>query len=85
MREGSPPPTCHMSGVICHMLCVMCHILCVTCHVSQSGQSGQGGQSGEISHWSVCYQRGLSCLVSYKINFLEKCLVALLDEVKVQL
>ena len=27
LREGSPPPTCHMS-------CVMCHMSRVTCHMS---------------------------------------------------
>ena len=26
LREGSPPPTCHVSHVTCHVLCVMCHM-----------------------------------------------------------
>ena len=43
-REGSPPPTCHMSCVTCHLShasCVTCHMSkvtcrmsCVTCHMS---------------------------------------------------
>ena len=33
LREGSPPPTCHVSHVTCHMS----H---VTCHMSQRGSDG---------------------------------------------
>ena len=34
LREGSPPPTCHVSHVTCHESCVMCHMSCTTCQVS---------------------------------------------------
>ena len=35
MREGSPPPTNHVSHFMCHVSCVMCHMSNVTCHVSR--------------------------------------------------
>ena len=49
LREGSPPLTCHVSGVICHMSRVTCHFLF--------------GQRCEASQWRVCYQWGLPRLV----------------------
>ena len=33
LREGSPPPTCHMSHVTGHLSHVMCHVSCVKCHM----------------------------------------------------
>ena len=56
MREGSPPHTCHVSGVTCHVSHVTCHMSCVMCQIFilffflQSGEASQG---------RVCYQRGL--------------------------
>ena len=52
MREGSPPPTCHSSGVMCHMSHVMCHNFIYFFW-----------QSDETCQWRVCYQRGLTLLV----------------------
>ena len=34
LREGLPPPTCHIPCVTCHVTCVTCHVTCVTCQVS---------------------------------------------------
>ena len=34
LREGSPPPTCHVASFMCHVSPVMCYVSCVTCHVS---------------------------------------------------
>ena len=34
LREGSPPPTCHVSHVTCHLSHVNCHVSLVTCHVT---------------------------------------------------
>ena len=34
LREGSPPPTCHMSPVTYHMSCVTCHVSHVTYFIS---------------------------------------------------
>ena len=46
--------TCQMSRVTRHMSCVTCHVLRVTFFL----------QSGWASRWRVCYQQGLSRLVS---------------------
>ena len=62
MREGSPPHTCHVSGVTCHVSHVTYHMSRVTCKMPdffififlQSGEASQG---------RVCYQRGLPRLV----------------------
>ena len=35
LREGSLPPTCHVSCVMCHVSHVTCHVSHVTCHVSR--------------------------------------------------
>ena len=58
MREGSPPHTCHMSGVTCRVSLVTCHVSHVTCPVSDFFL-----QSGEASQGRVCYQWGLPRLV----------------------
>ena len=70
MREGSPPHTCHVSGVTCHVSHVKCHQSHVTCHVSHVRLLLLYiyififfGQSGEASQGRVCYQRGLPRLV----------------------
>ena len=63
LREGSPPPTCHMSCFMCHMSHVMCHMLHVTSYFF--------GHSGEASKWRFSYQWGLPCLFLYTL----KCLV----------
>ena len=34
LREGAPPPTCHVSHVTCHVSCIMCHVSWVACHLS---------------------------------------------------
>ena len=33
-REGSPPPTFHVSNIVCHVLFLMFHVSYVSCHVS---------------------------------------------------
>ena len=33
LRESSPPPTCHVSGVKCHASHIMCHMSHVTYHM----------------------------------------------------
>ena len=70
MREGSPPHTCHVSGVTCHVSHVKCHQSHVTCHVSHVRLLLLYiyififfGQSGEASQGRVCFQRGLPRLV----------------------
>ena len=64
MREGLPPPTCHLlhvmyhvSHVMYHVSHVMCQVSCVTCNMNFFLQCG------EASYWRVCYQRDLPCLV----------------------
>ena len=62
MREGSPPHTCHVSGVTCHMSHVTYHLSHITYHVSDFNfyffyLIFWGGQSGEASQGRVCYQR----------------------------
>ena len=32
LREGSPPPACHVSCVTCHMICAICYVSRVQCH-----------------------------------------------------
>ena len=66
MREGSPPHTCHVSGVTCHMSHVTCQMSDVTCQIFFL--------SGEDSQGRVCYQRGLPRLVSEmsETNFVHK-------------
>ena len=63
-----PPPhiTCHVSHVKCHVSGIMCHcqVSGVTCQVSQF-VIFFFGQSGWAILWRICYQRGLTCLVSY--------------------
>ena len=51
MREGSPPPTCPVSGVS--------HISRVPCHVSHI----KFITNCEACRWRVCYQRGIPRLV----------------------
>ena len=34
LREGLPPPTCHLACVMFHLSHVMCHVSCVKCHMS---------------------------------------------------
>ena len=34
LKEGLPPPTCHVSHIMCPISCVMCNMSCVMCHVS---------------------------------------------------
>ena len=70
MREGSPPPTCHITCVACHVSCVrreMSYVMCHTSHVTCNGSFFFlfFGLSSEASRWRVCYQRGLPCLVFY--------------------
>ena len=60
MRDGSPPPNCHVSGVTCHVLHVIIHVSPVTCQI----QCQKKLQSGEASQLRVCYQRGIPRLVS---------------------
>ena len=60
LREGSPPHTCHVSGVTCHVSPVTCHMSRVRFYFFWGG-----GQSGEASQGRVCYQRGLPRLVYY--------------------
>ena len=33
MREGLPPPVCHVVCVMCHVSCITCHSPHVTCNV----------------------------------------------------
>ena len=63
--EGSPPPTCHVSGVTCHVSCVMCHVSRVTCHLSHVTfiSSSFFQQRVGAGWWRVCYQQGLPRLV----------------------
>ena len=77
MKEGSPPPTCHVSVVTCHVSGFTCHASGVTCHVSRVTCHNIHIyiffslyiflQSGEASQWSVCYQRGLPHLVLFHL------------------
>ena len=59
LREGSPPPTCHMSRVMVHVSCVTCRVLHVMCQFLfffislQSVKLGGGGSviNGTYPAW----------------------------------
>ena len=73
MRKGSPPPTCHMSGVTCHMSGVTCHVSHVTCHMSRViffFYFFLLGHSDEASQWRVCYQRLVFSQRDISVNIL---------------
>ena len=56
---------CHVSSVTCHLSCVMCHVSHVTCHISgEKMKRKKNGKNGGASRSTVCYQRGLTRLVS---------------------
>ena len=57
MREGPPPPTCHVS--------------CVTCHVSHVTYFFYFFlQSCQASWWMVCYQLGLPRIARKHVNII---------------
>ena len=75
MREGSPPHTCHMSGVTCHVSHVTCHMSHVKCHMSDFFLVLLiffFGQNREASQGRVCYQRGLPRLVLSLLYLIQK-------------
>ena len=57
LREGLPPPTCHVPGVTCHESRVTCHMKYFFLFF---------WQCGETSRWRVCYQWG------YPVQFQDK-------------
>ena len=65
MREGSPPPTCHVSGVTCHMTLVTCHMSHITISIIIFIIFLQ---SCEASQWRVCYQQGLPFFLFYRFG-----------------
>ena len=56
LREGSHPPTCHMSCVTCHVSHVICHMKHVTFHMSHVIYRIFLKTCSESSQWRVCYQ-----------------------------
>ena len=62
LRNGLPPPTCHLLHVRCQVSGVRCQVSGVRCQVSHVFFLGQ---CGEASRWRVCYQRGLPRLVFF--------------------
>ena len=59
---------CHVSRVTCHLSPVTCHmskIFFLTFSLLKKNYTTRNiGQSGGASQWRVCYQRGLTRLVS---------------------
>ena len=51
-----------------NLSCVMCHVSNVTCKVSHIRRKKSGG----ASWWRVCYQRGLTLLVSNEYNIFDR-------------
>ena len=70
MREGSPPPTCHVSNITCHVSNITCHVSHIICHMSRVICQVffffffSSGQRGETSWWMVC------CPKDYPVYFI---------------
>ena len=76
------PVTSHLSGISCHVPPVMCYLPYVIYILFVIKKKLQIGRA---SLWRVCYQRGLSRLVSYEMHFPVKDLVVALYEVEVKI
>ena len=73
MREGSSPPTCHMSCLTCHMSFITYHMSHVTGNISHVLFFCFCFvlQSCEASRWRVCYQRGYHVYFWFVLGFIE--------------
>ena len=80
MREGSPPPSCHVSYFTGHVSCVTCHMSHVMCHFFHVFLL----QSGEASWWRVCYQRGVPRLVLIEVTYQKETILTTQSRISVR-